>query len=263
MRGLALASALLACLAFPAVQAAVVEDGAGDVQVGVNGAGSAADPTPAHACVDLRALDVAEEGERLRFTVTVSDVSNPPEESPDGCAWAVLFRHGGREFQLYMTRVAEVNSYQPYASLGYRDGADGPWSPIWRTTGKVEFDVAAETLTILVPRAELVDSEGNLPYAGRSLEDIHANSASRMSGDLTMGYGLSPIPSPVFAADRMPDGDGQGSYAVMDAAPAGKPVDGEAAAAGGVEASSARESPSSGLALLGLAVALALLVRRR
>src|SRR5688500_9722834 len=104
----------LAVVSAPAVQAILADDPMGDVQVGVAGAAVGADPSPVHACVDLRALDIVESEEGFLFTLTVEDLNDPPQESPDGCAYAILFSHEGREFQVFSTRDQNALSDEPY-----------------------------------------------------------------------------------------------------------------------------------------------------
>ncbi|MHB1260930.1 MAG: hypothetical protein ACYC2H_04360 [Thermoplasmatota archaeon] len=207
-------------LALPAVAAKVADDAAGDVQAGVAGAPLGADPTPLHACVDLRALDVSESEDEFLFTLTVEDLSDPPQESPDGCAYAVLFSHNGREFQLFSTRNQSPLSDEPYASLGYRDDPGSSWRRVWDTDRGAEWDTSADTLSITIPRDELADAAGVAPHAGSTLAALHVNSASFLSGgDASNGVSPMPVVLPAWAADRMPDGDANAEYAVQSGAP--------------------------------------------
>lgn len=274
---------VLALGAIPAVEAALIEDAAGDVQVGVAGAPLGRDPTPVHGCVDLRSLDVLESEESLLFAFTVEDLSDPPEESPDGCAFALLFSHNGREFQLFTTRDQAPLADEPYASLGYRDSPDSSWRRVWATDRAADWDAAADTLSIAVPRQELADPQGLAPFAGSVLAALHVNSASFLSGgDLSNGLSPVPVVLPAWAADRMPDGEGLAQYIVQsgESPEAGPATSGRqsgdrpgAAVAGRdpagaqadptSESAPAKDTPASAPLLLAVALVVAAFLRRR
>jgi hypothetical protein len=275
--------ALLALVAIPAVQASLIEDAAGDVQLGVAGTPLGEDRTPVHACVDLRSLDVSEAKESFLFTLSVDDLNDPPQESPDGCAYAVLFSHNGREFQLFTTRDQAPLADGPYASLGYRDSPDSSWRRVWATDRAADWDAAADTLAIPVPRQELADPQGVTPFAGSVLAALHLNSASFLSGgDASNGIAPVPVVLPAWAADRMPDGEENAQYTVQSGAPPeAQPAasgrrsgDRPGAAVAGQDpagpqagttsgAAPAKDAPASAPQLLAVALAVAALLRRR
>ncbi|MCA1818549.1 MAG: hypothetical protein LC620_00595, partial [Halobacteriales archaeon] len=181
----------------------LVEDPAADVAVD---AVFAQEPAPEQAThgIDLRSLTVSEDHASFRFAVQVTDLKKGTDAAgEDGQAMDIMFRHGKREFELFMEHesLSGASEYT-YGYLYARDNATNGWSVVQYLDG-VEIDDKAETLAAVVPREALADARGAAPFPGRTFEgfSVHSRNLFGFFADLT---------------DDMPDkGEAPGVYAVQ------------------------------------------------
>lgn len=148
----------------------VLDDPAGDVQVGDTGQGL---PTGGNPYVDIRTLDIEERDDLFIFTYKPEGVPAQPEAPILGSAnHRIAFRHNNADFSIYIWRQVLVQTPSYYvdlaASYGGQEG--GAYNALVATVGD------AGLLTIEVPRLLLADADGAPPFPGRLLEGFAAYS---------------------------------------------------------------------------------------
>jgi hypothetical protein len=184
---------------------ALLTDAPGDVRSEVNGV-PGPPATTAYPGADLLALAVTESAAEFTFTLTMAALPDAKDAGVDGVAYMVEFAHNGRQFQIRawdgLPATRDVASSQPFAEFSYRDSADEAWSSLWFSAPMV--DPATKSLSVAVPRLDLVDAQGASPYPGRSLEGIWAQAHASLQ-DSSIGLGLSTVTLPQRFADDMPD----------------------------------------------------------
>lgn len=197
MRALAVAALLLV----PATQAAWLEDALGDVQVVADGVPAGLPASPAYASMDLLGLDIVEEADAFTFRLQVDDLAQADDKAPDGEICDVFLAHNDREFRLHVTRLTPA-LIGGRATLLARE-AGGAWDTHSEADLQATFDLATDTITLRLARADLVDASGAAPFPGRVLDDVHALCRNHASGVSVVG-GVTPT-SPLIVRDDLPD----------------------------------------------------------
>ncbi len=194
--------------------APLLTDPEGDATLIVQGtpAGSANAVYPA---VDVVGLSLAELPDAFVWTLTVNDLRGGNEETgADGASYDVYFTHNGREFDLTVSLTLPAVSGVPLANLAARDSPDGQWSGVWFSFEDTTTDLAADTLTVTLPRETLADLDGAVPFPGRTLERMHVVSSSGLSGSSVNVFVSTPMPYSVV--DQMPNAEAEwATYAVQ------------------------------------------------
>ena len=205
--------------AVPAVQAQeaaapLLDDPAGDAQLLVGDA-PATSANAVYPSVDLVALSVAEVPEAFIWTIEAGDLRAGNEETgADGFRYEVYFTHNGRHFMMMAAISLQAIDGQPLAYLNSRDSPDGQWTGVWFSAEAAVADLAADTVTVTLPRELLADLDGATPFPGRSLEAVHVEARSTFSGSSINV--LERIPTPYDVQDHMPNAaDAWATYAVQ------------------------------------------------
>lgn len=181
----------------------LLQDAAGDVRTEVQG--QAGPNHPLYPAVDLVGLSMLESAADLRFTIQVADLRPGNEETGfDGTTHEIYFTHNGREFQLAFYQSLPALQDFTYVVLSMRDRVQDEWSDVWADGFAVERSVQDNTLSVAIPRDQLVDREGSPPFLGRSLENIRVTAHSALS-EGTINFGLTSQPMPSRVLDDMPE----------------------------------------------------------
>jgi len=194
--------AILACLLVSQTAAQMLTDPVGDVKAETGGQETAVAQATA---IDLAALNVTEDPENFRFTVTVADLGDD-QARPDAGAISVYFVFDNVTFRADYYRSADNAAY--FGGLySARDGA----SFQWMTQTAVARDLETSTLWQEVPRYELVGASGKVPSRGDQLTEIRVTSASN-----GVGTGGTGLPASGRLTDAMPDeGGARGAWTVL------------------------------------------------
>lgn len=184
----------------------VAEDAASDVAL-VDSAVPASMPSGAWDSLDLRSLSVTETVSTIHVLLAVGAVGTTQESFTSLIQYEVLLRHADTHYKLFINPFGN-GAYGTLARIP--DGQD-----LDRSFGEdhlqvqVAVDAGAATFDAAIPREALLDSEGNPPTKGRSLDSFQAE-AGLLNDARANGQ-----PLPAFE-DLMPDaGVAQAAYEVV------------------------------------------------
>lgn len=186
--------AILALLLVSQAAGQMLTDPIGDVKAEAGGQQTAVAPATA---LDLAALNVSEDPDGFRFTVTVADLGDD-QARPDAGAISVYFLYDNITFRLDYYRSFDNAAY--FGGLySARDGQSFQW--IRQTV--VSRDLVTSTVWQDLPRYELVGASGKVPGRGDLITDIRVAAVS--NGPSTVGI---EGPASGGLVDVMPDGAG-------------------------------------------------------
>lgn len=180
----------------------VLQDEAGDVSLPP--AGVVLPGQPLHS-YDLRGLTMADDEESVTFTVAVDGLYGGIGDVPEGTGTVLVhFHHRGVEFRVRIDNFCPDSCW--WATL--QRWSEPAQSFIWVEGVEAQLDLAADTLAGTVAKAGLTDEAGAMPFQGRVLDHVWAESVYH-PGDTGA---VQP------SVDRMPD-QGEGTYPVRGGLP--------------------------------------------
>ncbi len=186
---------LLAFLFIPiaAGQTLILEDSSGDT---VTSSGQATPQDAGH--VDLKALYLDEAPESFTFLLEVDDLSD--DDNSDQTIIDVDFSHADKNYRIqFASQSFGPGERNHFGRLMEFDPGRGQYVTVENV--RIDVDAGANTLSVTIPREQLLDGNGTAPSVGRSFDKFRA--AGTMD---TIFFGGG---SPVSSRDNMPD-DGYG-----------------------------------------------------